>query len=190
MQLSNTGLNFIKQWEGFRPTPYNDGFGFMTIGYGHRIKANERFTRLSESEALQLLSNDVIWAQSAVNNLVQVPLTQSMFDALTSLVFNWGEPNFRSSQLLQKLNAGDYHGAAQRLSEHPITSAGQVAPGLVRRRREESTMFLSGGIPVNPSRPSPETPETADKMMGGFSMVGHPGQPAATRENLLSCLWP
>lgn len=155
MQLSAAGLEFIKGHEGFRSTPYNDGFGFMTIGYGHRIKTGERFTSISQAEALQLLAADTGWAQSAVNRLVKAPLTQSMFDALVSLVFNWGEGNFSRSSHLQKLNAGDYYGTAQRISEHPITSAGQVAAGLVRRRREESQIFLREGLPYleNPMRP-------------------------------------
>lgn len=191
MQLSGSGLNSIKQYEGFRPTPYNDGAGYMTIGYGHQIQPGERFTRLSEAEALQLLASDVAGAESAVNNLVQVPLTQPMFDALTSLVFNWGASHFRDSTHLQKLNAGDYQGAAQRISEHPITGRGKLMPGLVRRRREEAAMFLSGGIPGNPPRPPREIPEAADKMMVGFSMVGRPGLPATIYpESLLSQLWP
>lgn len=155
MQLSAAGLDFIKSHEGFSAVPYNDGFGFWTIGYGHRIKTGESFTRISQAEALQLLAADTAWAQSAVKRLVRVPLTQSMFDALVSLVFNWGEGNFSRSSHLQKLNAGDYYGAADRISQHPITSAGQVAPGLVRRRREESQMFLREGLPVlgNPTTP-------------------------------------
>jgi len=154
MHLSAAGLEFIKGWEKFVPTPYDDGYGYLTIGYGHRIRSGETFTRLTLEEALALLAQDVSWAVAAVNNNVRVPLTQSMFDALVSLVFNWGEPNFKRSSLLQKLNAGDYYGAAQRLSEHPITSGGVVSNGLIRRRREESEMFLREGLPLaNPTKP-------------------------------------
>jgi lysozyme len=146
MQLSANGLNFIKRWEGFRDAPYNDGYGNLTIGYGHVIRPGERFTRISEAEASQLLAQDVGWAESAVNSHVLVPLTQSQFDALTSLVFNWGEGNFAQSQLLQRLNAGDYAGAANRLGEHPVTSGGQYSAGLARRRQEEKALFLQEGV--------------------------------------------
>lgn len=154
MRLSETGLEFIKRWEGFRATPYDDGYGFLTIGYGHRIRPGEKFTRLSEAEALELLRQDIGWAEAAVNQLVRVPLNQSQFDALVSLVFNWGEPNFSKSVLLARLNAGDYEGAAQRLSEHPVTSGGKFSAGLQRRRQAEAELFRAGGLPAaNPTRP-------------------------------------
>lgn len=168
MQLSTAGLDFIKSHEGFSAVPYDDGFGFLTIGYGHRIRSGERFTRISQAEALQLLAADTAWAQSAVNRLVRVPLTQSMFDALVSLVFNWGEGNFSQSSHLQKLNAGDYYGAADRLGQHPITSAGKVAPGLVRRRQEESAMFLREGLPVLANPYSAAGDEVSSGEIAGF----------------------
>jgi lysozyme len=146
MQLSMNGLNFIKRHEGFVATPYNDGYGNLTIGYGHKIRSGERFTRISEAEASQLLAQDVAWAEDAVNSYVAVPLTQSQFDALVSLVFNWGSGNFAQSQLLQRLNAGDYAGAADRLGQHPVTSGGQYSAGLARRRQEEKVLFLSEGV--------------------------------------------
>lgn len=153
MRLSKTGLEFIKQWERFEPRPYDDGYGYMTIGYGHKIKPGESFTSLTHDQALQLLARDVGWAEDAVNNFVRVPLTQNQFDALVSLVFNWGAGNFSSSTHLRKLNAGDYAGAAQRIREHPVTSGGVHSRGLVRRRAAEADMFLSGANPTRPPRP-------------------------------------
>jgi len=148
MNLSPAGLDFIKQWEGFRPAPYNDGAGYMTIGYGHRIQPGEKFTTITEGEALQILAEDSAWAQAAVSAYVKVPLTQSMFDALVSLVFNWGSGNFLSSTHLQKLNAGDYYGAADRIKAHPITAGGKVMQGLINRRAAEYELFLREGLPI------------------------------------------
>jgi len=147
MRLSENGLSFIKQWESFRAAPYDDGYGNPTIGFGHKIKPDESFTRISEAEALQFLAQDVAWAEDAVNRNVSVPLTQAQFDALVSLVFNWGPGNFAQSLLLQRLNASDYAGAADRLGEHPVTSGGQYSAGLARRRQEEKAIFLLGGSP-------------------------------------------
>lgn len=148
MRISAAGLDHIKQWEQFVPTPYNDGYGNMTIGYGHVIRPGEQFTRISEGQGLALLQQDVGSAEAAVNSLVAVPLTQSMFDALVSLVFNWGEGNFARSSHLQRLNAGDYAGAAQRLGEHPVTSGGQYSRGLANRRAAEKSLFLREGLPT------------------------------------------
>jgi len=144
--LSEGGLNFLKRWERYRGKPYNDGYGNMTIGYGHVILPGEKFTEMSEPEAAALLAKDAAWAASVVNQLVQVPLTSSQFDALTSLVFNWGAGNFRNSSHLALLNSGDYAGAARRLREHPITSGGQRSQGLINRRAAEADLFARDGI--------------------------------------------
>lgn len=148
MQLSSAGLNLIKQWETFVPTPYNDGYGNATIGYGHKIRRGESFGRITESQARQILQTDVDWAEDAVNRLVAVPLTQSQFDALVSLVFNWGEGNFAASSHLRRLNAGDYAGTAQRIGEHPVTSDGVYSRGLANRRAAEKALFLREGMPT------------------------------------------
>ena len=37
MKISKNGIEFIKQWEGFRTKPYKDITGLLTIGYGHLI---------------------------------------------------------------------------------------------------------------------------------------------------------
>ena len=115
MNISEDGISFLKRWERFRSTPYNDGYGNMTIGYGHVILPGEKFTQLTEAEAAAILAKDAAWAASVVSQLVRVPLSQSQFDALVSLVFNWGSGNFSNSSHLSLLNAGDYAGTAQRI---------------------------------------------------------------------------
>lgn len=144
--VTESGINFLKKWERYRGKAYNDGYGNMTIGYGHVILPGEKFTELSEPDAAALLAKDAAWAASVVNQLVQVPLTSSQFDALTSLVFNWGSGNFRNSSHLALLNSGDYEGAARRLREHPITSGGQRSQGLINRRNAEADLFLRDGL--------------------------------------------
>lgn len=133
--------------EGVKLDVYLDSGGFPTIGYGHLLKPGESYTHITQEQAEQLLFQDVQDAVNTVNNAVSVPLTQSMFDALVSLVFNWGSGNFRSSSHLQYLNAGDYNAAAQRIGEHPVTSGGNFVQGLQNRRNREKQLFLSQGIP-------------------------------------------
>lgn len=145
MQLSQRGLDFIKSWEGFRDRLYNDGYGGITIGYGHLIKPGERFTVITRQQGEQILAQDVAYFVSLVNSLVRVPLNQSQFDALVSLAFNWS--GFPESRLLQYLNAGDYAAAAKRLGEHPVTSGGVYSRGLQRRRTAEKELFQSEGTP-------------------------------------------
>jgi lysozyme len=137
--MSPAGLAMLQRLEGFSATPYVDAHGY-SIGYGHFIKAGESFTTITRDQALQLLQQDLVWAERAVRTNVLVPLTQSQFDALVSFVYNVGETNFRGSTLLRKLNAGDYEGA---LAEFPKwnRSGGDVVDALVERRAQEQQLF-------------------------------------------------
>lgn len=154
MQLSQKGLELIKKFEGFRAKAYDDlnpnknitsmsqVEGTLTIGYGHTsgVKVGQTITK---ERAEQLLKQDTGWAQTTVNQMVKVKLTQNMFDALVSFVYNIGSTNFRKSDLLQYLNTGDYQKAA---NEFPRwnKSGGKVLQGLVNRRKEEKSLFESG----------------------------------------------
>jgi len=145
LTTSRLGLEEIKCHEGLRLTAYDDGAGNLTIGYGHRV-TSDMPTRITREQAEEIFLSDIAIAETAVNRFVQVPLTSSQFDALVSLVFNWGAGNFSQSELLRRLNAGDYRGAQQRLSEHPVTAGGVVMSGLPRRRRAEADWFGRDGL--------------------------------------------
>lgn len=145
MTTSELGKAEIKRHEGLRLTAYDDGAGNLTIGYGHKV-VSDMPTRITREQAEELFLADVATAEAAVNRSVRVPLTASQFDALVSLVFNWGAGNFSQSELLRRLNAGDYRGAQQRLSEHPVTAGGEIVSGLQRRRRAEAEWFGKDGL--------------------------------------------
>jgi lysozyme len=145
MQTSELGKAEIKRHEGLRLTAYDDGAGNLTIGYGHLIRSDMP-NQIAREEAERLFLADLATAEAAVNRLVQVPLTSAQYDALVSLVFNWGAGNFAQSELLRRLNVYDYTGAQARLREHPVTAGGQVMAGLQRRRRAEADWFAREGI--------------------------------------------
>jgi lysozyme len=145
LTTSKLGLEEIKRHEGLRLTAYDDGAGNLTIGYGHKV-VSDMPLRITREQAEKIFLSDVAIAEAAVNRFVQVPLTSSQFDALVSLVFNWGAGNFSQSELLRRLNAGDYRGAQQRLSEHPVTAGGEIVSGLQRRRRAEAEWFGRDGM--------------------------------------------
>ena len=139
--LSAQGLDLIKDFEGLRLAAYQDSAGVWTIGYGHTggVQPGDRIT---QAEAEKLLEQDTAWAQQAVRDLVNVPLTQGQFDALTSFTFNLGAGALESSTLLKKLNAGDYAGAQAEFGKW-VHAGGEVLPGLVRRRAAEAELFGS-----------------------------------------------
>lgn len=147
--LSKTAFikSWLKQWEGFSPTPYKDGDGY-SIGYGHQILPGEPYwpygtiKEISEPEASALLDQDMNKARAAVLSYTRVPLSSSQLDALTSFVYNIGTNAFSNSTLLKKLNAGDYSGALAEFTRWN-KSDGAVNAGLVARRAEEQKLFAS-----------------------------------------------
>ncbi|WP_229407164.1 lysozyme [Methylobacillus flagellatus] len=153
MRISLNGLAKIKQEEGLKLVRYDDATGqplargqkakgYPTIGYGHKLGTFEDLWTITEAEATRLLVSDLVDAESAVNRLVKVPLTQNQYDALVSFVFNVGSGAFSRSTLLKLLNAGDYQGAANQFPAWRM-SGGVVMAGLVKRRANERALFLA-----------------------------------------------
>lgn len=143
MKISSKGLELIKKYEGFSSGKYLCPAGKATLGYGHVIQSGETYTNLTEKEALELLDQDADIAENTVNNLVKAPLNQNQFDALVSLVYNWGSGHFFHSLGLRKLNNKDYDGAIAEFSK--INQAnGKILTGLVNRRVAEANLFNEG----------------------------------------------
>lgn len=150
--LSAAGRRFLQHYEagpngGVALTTYKDHAKLKTIGWGHKLVGNEDYPNgISPEKAEQLFDTDISRFENVVNDSVKVPLTQSQFDALTSFSYNVGRGAFASSTLLQRLNQGDYAGAANEFAnwtrvgkDHP--------PGQINRRKAERAMFTNGVSP-------------------------------------------
>jgi lysozyme len=142
MKPSANAYNLAKEAEGLRLTAYPDpatGGAPWTIGYGSTRGVKPGMS-ITLAEAQQRLVVDMTEAGNAVTRWVDVPLTQGQFDALADFVFNLGEGRFRSSTLLNRINAKDFTVAA---AEFPkwTKAAGKVMPGLVTRRAKERALF-------------------------------------------------
>ncbi len=152
MNISQKGIELIKKFEGFSNTPYRCPAGKMTIGYGHVIQAErEKFNNpITQDDADRMLYKDVKIAEATINKSVGVPLTQGQYDALVSLVFNWGGMNFLKSQGLKQLNSGAYQWAAAEFFsiekgivkiKDPKTGERIISQGLVNRRQAELELW-------------------------------------------------
>ncbi len=97
---------------------------------------------IKEETAERLLHTGLVGYESDVSKLVKVKLTQGQFDALVSFAYNLGARALSTSTLLQKLNSGDYAGAADEYTRWN-KAGGKVLPGLTRRREAERALFLS-----------------------------------------------
>jgi lysozyme len=152
LNISGQGLEFLKRREGFRGMPYyatdeERAAGIRTIGYGYTYKDSDfvqvsKFSKgISEQDALKLLVERVGQDVRAIRSGVKVRLTQNQFDALVSLRYNVG--SLAGSNLIGKLNAGDYIGASEEIMGW-VYQKGKFMPGLYKRRAAEQQMFVNG----------------------------------------------
>ena len=155
-------VNLVKEFEGFSPTPYNCPANIPTIGYGHVItkkdKAKGRFRRgsITKREGETLLRQDLSFAERAVCEVIEVPLTDGQYGALVSFTFNLGRRSLQTSTLRRKLNEGDYFEAANQLLRW-VYAGGKKLEGLKRRRRAEKALFENEAINTW-QQPQKETP--------------------------------
>jgi lysozyme len=141
MELSETGLELIKGFEGFRRHTYLDAAGLPTIGYGHRqLNPAQYPDGISEEEASAILRNDVQDAIRTIERTVTVPLAQGQFDALVDFVFNLGCERLKRSTLLRALNGGRYQAAGEQLLRWDLIQ-GQENLGLRARRLAELNLW-------------------------------------------------
>ena len=134
--------SFLQNYERYRPTAYlPTARDVWTIGWGHTDGVKEGDT-CTWSQAQAWLMSDAAWASAAVSELVKASLNQNQFDALCSLCFNIGRPQFAGSTLLKLLNAAppNYTGAAR---QFPVwdRQADVVVDGLLTRRQAEQARF-------------------------------------------------
>lgn len=144
--LTLAASSLVEPFEGFVPHPYQDSTGVWTIGIGStRDAAGKPVTAstpdVTMAQALALGERDLKSALAAITNDVTVPLTTNETAALADFIYNLGAGNFAASTLLQKLNAGDYNGAAEQF-ERWDHARGQVLLGLLRRRLAEANLFV------------------------------------------------
>lgn len=179
-------VNLVKAFEGLHKVledgmvrAYRCPAGKWTIGYGH-TKGVRSGMKITKEQAEDFLYEDLDLHGEVVNRLVTVELTQAQFDALTSFVFNLGEPNFAGSTLLKKLNKGDYDGAALEFGKWNKARENGVLkafPGLTRRRTAEAALFsMDAEIETIPQPQKPVQaalkPLTQSKTMAGASIAG------------------
>ena len=140
MKPSDACIEFIKGFEGFSATAYRCSAGVLTIGYGTTEFVDPGDT-VTEEEACDLLRNDVQEAADAIDDLVDVELSQSQYDALCSFIYNVGRSAFENSTMLKMLNQGK---SAKEIGPQFLRwnkSKGTVLTGLTRRREDEKRMF-------------------------------------------------
>lgn len=152
LNLSETGLEHIKNHEKLKLKAYRLGDGRITIGYGHsEPKRKSKYKighRITVDIANMLLHNDVKTASDGVKRMfdqwkadgVDIKVTQNQFDAMVSMAFNMGITAFRSSGFAYRLRKNELDKAAELIK---VTGISDKFPGLELRRLTEYKMFIS-----------------------------------------------
>jgi len=127
---------------------YKLGDGMITIGWGHAERVdNSQFRigqRITRKRAEELFAADLAEAERGLNRIldnwkqsnINVEISQSMYDAMVSMIFNMGIGNFRTSEFIQLVKRGKLKDAAEKILTTNITK-----PGHVPRRKMESDLF-------------------------------------------------
>ena len=139
MIVGDAGRQLIQEAEGLRLVAYRCPAGVWTIGYGHTGDVHEG-DRVTRHQAEVILEYDLTKFEQAVTRLAP-KATANQFSACVSLAFNIGIEAFSKSTLLKELNAGRIQNAAEQFAFWRL-AAGQVQPGLVKRRAAERALFL------------------------------------------------
>lgn len=142
--ISAHGLALIQELEGFQAEPKQLPTGGWVVGYSH-VRVTEPGEAVNENDAVELLTHDLAPFEDLVNTLVTQPLTQTQYDALVSFAFSVGADAFGKSQVLRRINAGDYVSAACAMDawrKSDVSGELVIVDALVRRRTAEKALFL------------------------------------------------
>ena len=194
MRTSADGLALIKKFEGLRLDAYLCPAGVWTIGYGHTDAAGPPRVvpglKITASDANDILRRDLRKYELAVDEAVIVFLLQHQFDALVSLCYNIGPPNFQRSSLVRKLNRGEYDAIPAEFMKWNKVRGKEVS-GLTRRRRaeaalwrkvDESAPLTPEEVAVRPDAPKPKKTIIQSREANTAALAGTTAAVAAAGE--------
>jgi lysozyme len=162
MKSSVNCINLIKEFESLHDgdlsviglQPKMCPSGIWTEGYGRAMRnkngvflkgtkdkkeAYANITIDNKQEAEKALVEDLGAFERIVSSKVRIPLNQNQFDALVSYTYNTGG----SDTLFKLINQKAPEAQIKKWFETKyITGGGRTLPGLIRRRKAESTLYF------------------------------------------------
>lgn len=139
-------LALIESFEGCRLHAYPDTGGVMTCGRGSTGPDIHAGTVWTQTEADTRFAADIQrFAGYVVPLLHDAPTTPAQYGAFVSAAYNAGPGNLAKSPMLAAHRTGDTADAAKAWRDwHIHDHAGNVEPGLIRRRAAEADLYLTG----------------------------------------------
>jgi GH24 family phage-related lysozyme (muramidase) len=169
-RCSSKGIEYIKKEEGFRPDAYTDTKNVWTIGYGQTVingRAVKQGDKITEPEAykalINFLENGTPAVKDSQGNIIRkaVPsiksqilslggghqkLEQNQFDALCSLMYNYG--GYVNSDLKKTIQLNPNPQQNPEIKKHFTTK--WKDPELKNRRDKEFLLYSIGDyVPYN-----------------------------------------
>ena len=148
-------INLIKRYEGLKLKAYLCPAGVPTIGFGtikyppninggRKVKIGDE---ISQGVAIACLMHDIEQKANAIDPMLREDLTPNQFAALISFAYNLGEGALRSSTLLKKVNKDPNDPSIVdeflKWSKARVDGKLTVLKGLLKRRKEESTLYFT-----------------------------------------------
>lgn len=156
LTISQNGIDFIKEREGFNAKCYYDG-AQSSIGYGTKCGTKAHASGLhsiTRADAETAMRNEI--NSSYIPNVRRqtsgLQMNQNQFDALVSFTYNTGGGTsmIKNSPLVKYLRGEMSQAEATSAFQNYVvtnSATGKVDSGLQNRRRLEAKLFFSG---VNP----------------------------------------
>lgn len=139
MRISENGLKFLKEMEGFHKTAYKNSERekYYSIGYGHYSKSIKKDTKISELDADKFLRSDVHKYEGRVAKYNKIyNFNQNQFDALVCFCFNVGDID-----RLTDFGKKDIKEIKERMILYCSINK-RISKELIQRRKKEIEFFL------------------------------------------------
>ena len=147
-------IELLEKLEGISNIAYVDSAHKKTIGIGHLLSAEELLTSkirikgqyidyslgITTKQCYDLCNQDLERFCEAVDEIIEVDLSQNQFDALVIFCYNIGIRAFKESTLVKLLNQGDYDKVPEQLLRWN-KAGGVVVHGLTNRRKAEIKLW-------------------------------------------------
>ncbi len=151
LKISEAGIQFIKDHEGFAEEPKWD-YGQYSVGYGSRYVQGDPITissPITEEEADYLLRYYLVNFEKIVDKLLEnspVQHTQAQYDAIVSLTYNLGQQWMKSDYMIYQyiMNGGYDEKQLVNTFGSWCRAGGSILVGLCRRRMDEANLYLNG----------------------------------------------
>ena len=149
MNISKTGIQLLKDFEGLRLNAYKCSAGVPTIGYGSCFYPDKSNVKMGDvlrdkHEAEVLLINTLEDYDIYVSKYTKsVKLTQYQFDALVCFAFNVGLGNLSKSTLLKMVLSNPNNPNIPAEFAKWNKAGGKVVQGLVKRRKKEGELYFT-----------------------------------------------